>query len=73
MIKKFIGVVTAIATLALIVMTALGAGTYQTMLPESLFAPSAGVESVELPAEVDVVPAEMPTDTSAEAAEQVTE
>lgn len=63
MINKIIGVVAVIATLALIVMTALGAGTYKTMLPDTLFAPSAEVEGVVSPAEPDVVTTEMSAET----------
>ena len=49
MFKKFIGVVAVLAILALIIMTALGAGTYTSMLPESLFSGAAEVESVDFP------------------------
>ena len=37
MIKKIIGILATIAILALIVMTAIGAGSYKSMLPEDLF------------------------------------
>lgn len=37
MIKKIIGIIASLAILALIVMTALGAGTYSSMLHEDLF------------------------------------
>ena len=37
MIKKIIGILALLAILALIVYTAIGAGTYKSMLPEDLF------------------------------------
>ena len=37
MIKKIIGILAVLAILALIVYTALGVGTYKSMLPEDLF------------------------------------
>lgn len=54
MIKKIIGIVASLAILALIVFTALGAGTYKSMLPEGLFSKSTAVESLEPAANVDV-------------------
>ena len=41
-----------LAILALILFTALGAGTYKSMLPESLFSTAADVDKVELQSEV---------------------
>ena len=52
MFKRFIGVVAMLAILALILFTALGAGTYKSMLPESLFSAAADVDKVELQSEV---------------------
>ena len=37
MIKKIIGVVAVVAILALIAFTAIGVGTYKSMLPEDMF------------------------------------
>ena len=37
MIKKIIGILAVVAILALIVYTALGVGTYKSMLPEDMF------------------------------------
>lgn len=38
MIKKIIGLLFAVGVVAIIVMTALGAGSYRSLLPEDLFA-----------------------------------
>ena len=69
MIKKIIGIVAVLAILALIVYTAIGAGTYKSMLPEDMFTKSEVVaseviEEAKTPA-TDVNPTE--------AVEQVTE
>lgn len=69
MIKKIIGIVALLAILALIVYTAIGAGTYKSMLPEDLLTKTEVVateivEATEAPA-VDVNPTE--------AVEQITE
>ena len=69
MIKKIIGIVALLAILALIVYTAIGAGTYKSMLPEDMFTKKGVVatefvEATEAPA-ADVNPTE--------AVEQVTE
>lgn len=69
MIKKIIGVVAVFAILALVVFTAVGVGTYKSMLPEDLFTKkdvvaTEIVEATEAPA-ADVNPTE--------AVEQVTE
>ena len=60
MIKKIIGILATIAILALIVMTAIGAGSYKSMLPEDLFSRTVEdvVEQVEPSAEVAQTPAE---------------
>ena len=69
MIKKIIGVVALLAILALIVYTAIGAGTYKSMLPEDLFTKtevvaSEVIDTMETPAEnVNTI----------EAVEQITE
>ena len=44
MIKRVIGIVASLAIVALIVFTVLGAGSYKSMLPESLFSSSEAVE-----------------------------
>ena len=69
MIKKIIGIVAVLAILALIVYTAIGAGTYKSMLPEGMFTKkdvvaTEIVEATEAPA-ADVNPTE--------AVEQITE
>ena len=50
MIKKIIGLLFAVGVVAIIVMTVLGAGSYKSLLPEDLFAPTlpaaASVEEV---------------------------
>ena len=56
MIKKIIGIVALLAILALIVYTAIGAGTYKSMLPEDLFTKtevvaSEVIDTMETPAE----------------------
>ena len=60
MIKKIIGILATIAILALIVMTAIGAGSYKSMLPEDLFSRSVedAVEQAEPLADVAQRPAE---------------
>lgn len=69
MIKKIIGIVALLAILALIVYTAIGAGTYKSMLPEDMFTKkdvvaTEIVEATEAPA-ADV--------NTTEAVEQITE
>ena len=69
MIKKIIGIVALLAILTLIVYTAIGAGTYKSMLPEDLFTKtdivaSEVIEETKTPA-TDVNPTE--------AVEQITE
>ncbi len=49
MIKKVIGKIAAWGIVAVVVFTAMGYGTYSSMLPEDLF--SAGVERAEEPSE----------------------
>ena len=56
MIKKIIGIVAVLAILALIVFTAVGVGTYKSMLPEDLFTKtevvaSEVIDTMETPAE----------------------
>lgn len=60
MIKKIIGILSTIAILALIVMTAIGAGSYKSMLPEDLFSRNVedAVEQAEPSADVAEAPAE---------------
>jgi hypothetical protein len=70
MIKKIIGIVALLAILALIVYTAIGAGTYKSMLPEDMFTKkdvvaTEIVKATEAPAADDVNPTE--------AVEQITE
>ncbi len=69
MIKKIIGIVALLAILALIVYTAIGAGTYKSMLPEDLFTKtevvaSEVIDTMETPAE---------NVNTTEAVEQITE
>lgn len=69
MIKKIIGVVAVFAILALVVFTAVGVGTYNSMLPEDMFTKSEVVASEVI--EETKTPA---TDVNpTEAVEQVTE
>ena len=56
MIKRIIGILATLAILALVVFTALGSGSYKSMLPEDLFLRST-VESADIVAE-EVVEAE---------------
>lgn len=69
MIKKIIGIVALLAILVLIVYTAIGAGTYKSMLPEDLFTKtevvaSEVIDTMETPAE---------NVNTTEAVEQITE
>ena len=69
MIKKIIGIVAVLAILALIVYTAIGAGTYKSMLPEDMFTKtevvaSEVIDTMETPAE---------NVNTTEAVEQITE
>jgi hypothetical protein len=69
MIKKIIGIVALLAILALIVYTAIGVGTYKSMLPEDLFTKtevvaSEVIDTMETPAE---------NVNTTEAVEQITE
>lgn len=50
MIKRIIGILATLAILALVVFTALGSGSYKSMLPEDLFLRST-VESADIVAE----------------------
>ena len=69
MIKKIIGVVAVFAILALVIFTAVGVGTYKSMLPEDMFTKSEVVASEVI--EETKTPA---TDVNpAEAVEQITE
>ena len=69
MIKKIIGVIAVFAILALVVFTAVGVGTYKSMLPEDMFTKSEVVAS-EVIEETRTPPADVnPT----EAVEQITE
>ena len=65
MIKKIIGVLAVLAILALIVYTAIGMGTYKSMLPEDMFTKQEVVASevIEIATDVDTT----------EAVEQITE
>ena len=69
MIKKIIGIVALLAILALIVYTAIGAGTYKSMLPEDMFTKTEVVASEFI--EETKTPATGVNPT--EAVEQVTE
>ena len=69
MIKKIIGVVAVVAILALIAFTAIGVGTYKSMLPEDMFTKKEVVAMESIPEP------EIPTtdvDTT-EVVEQITE
>ena len=69
MIKKIIGIVAVLAILALVVFTAVGVGTYKSMLPEDMFTKSQVVAS-EIIEETKTPAADVnPT----EAVEQITE
>lgn len=69
MIKRVIGIVASLAILALIVFTVLGAGSYKSMLPETLFSSDKAVEAVveEVAEEVqdDVTEGAEPADSTA--------
>ena len=69
MIKKIIGIVAVLAILALIVYTAIGAGTYKSMLPEDLFT------KTDIVASEVIVTMETPAENvnTTEALEQITE
>ncbi|MBP3290497.1 MAG: hypothetical protein J6L75_05955 [Alistipes sp.] len=58
MIKRIIGVLATLAIIALVVFTALGSGTYKSMLPEEWFA-RAAAESAEVVADEDDASAEI--------------
>ena len=53
MIKKVFGKIAALGVVAVVVFTAMGYGTYRSMLPEDLF--SAGGERAEEPSEKGAV------------------
>ena len=69
MIKRVIGIIASLAILALIVFTVLGAGSYKSMLPETLFSSDKAVEAVveEVAEEVqdDVTEGAEPADSTA--------
>ena len=69
MIKKIIGVLAVLAILALIVYTALGMGTYKSMLPEDMFTKKE-VVATEVTPKTEIPAADV--DTTA-VVEQITE
>lgn len=69
MIKKIIGILAVVAILALIVYTALGVGTYKSMLPEDMFTKKE-VVATEVTPKAEIPAADV--DTTA-VVEQVTE
>lgn len=69
MIKKIIGVVAVFAILALVVFTAVGVGTYKSMLPEDMFTKSEVVASEV----IEVTETPVADVNPAEAVEQITE
>ena len=80
MIKKIIGTLFAVAVISLIVFTALGAGSYESMLPEGTFSfmqrgeaqQSAAVEEVAEESSDDIV-AEEQDSLAEEQTEELTE
>ena len=73
MIKKIIGGLFAVAVIAVIVFTAIGAGSYESMLPENLFKRSVEpvVEVVEPVAEESTEVVEMQDSVTMENAMEV--
>ena len=69
MIKKIIGIVALLAILALIVYTAIGAGTYKSMLPEDMFTKTEVVASEV----IDTMETPVENANPTEAVEQITE
>lgn len=65
MIKRVIGIVASLAILALIVFTVLGAGSYKSMLPETLFSSDKAVEAVAEEVQDDVTKGAEPADSTA--------
>lgn len=65
MIKRVIGIVASLAILALIVFTVLGAGSYKSMLPETLFSSDKAVEAVVEEVQDDVTEGAEPADSTA--------
>ena len=65
MIKRVIGIVASLAILALIVFTVLGAGSYKSMLPETLFSSDKAVEAVAEDVQDDVTEGAEPADSTA--------
>ena len=80
MIKKIIGTLFAVAVISLIVFTALGAGSYESMLPEGTFSfmqrgeaqQSAAVEEVVEESADDIVAEEQTEEQSEEQSEELT-
>lgn len=52
MVKKIVGYIFALAVIAVIVYTVLGAGTYKSMLPEDLFSSIGTMEESQVEASV---------------------
>ena len=69
MIKKIIGIVAVLAILALVVFTAVGVGTYKSMLPEDMFTKTEVVASEV----IEVTETPVADVNPAEAVEQITE
>jgi hypothetical protein len=61
MIKRIIGALFALATIAVIVFVAINVGNYQSLLPADLFSAKA-VEVASAAESVDVTPADNATD-----------
>lgn len=70
MIKKIIGLLFAVGVVAIIVMTALGAGSYKSLLPEDLFA---SAEQTTAPVEevVEQIGVEVEVEQNAQTQENV--
>ena len=69
MIKKIIGALFTLATIAVIIFVAINFGSYKSLLPADLFSPKS-IETVTETEPGDVAPADNATDATEESADQ---
>lgn len=69
MIKKIIGALFTLATIAVIIFVAINFGNYKSLLPADLFSPKS-IETVTEAEPGDVAPADNATDVAEESADQ---
>ena len=69
MIKKIIGALFTLATIAVIIFVAINFGNYKSLLPSDLFSPKS-IDAVTVSESADIAPANNATDATEESADQ---